>query len=157
MFVEFEKISNDARCWVYILEKPISKIKCKIEDFLKQVCQNWTSHKNEIIASFKIYNDQFIIMFAEDNISGCSIDNSYNLIKNKLISFNINVISNSNIGILQNNKISFFERSQLIIYVNNRNISMETEMINTTVKNKDDFNKNWILPLNKSWIVNFIK
>ena len=98
MFIQFEKISDDARCWVYTLEKPLSKIKCEIEGFLKQVCQNWMSHKNEIISSFMIYNDQYIIIFAENNISGCSIDNSFNLIKNKLISYNLNLISNSKIG-----------------------------------------------------------
>ena len=30
-------------------------------------------------------------------------------------------------------------------------------MVNTTVKNKEEYDKNWILDINKSWLVNFIK
>ena len=31
------------------------------------------------------------------------------------------------------------------------------KMINTTVTNKKEYNKNWILEINKSWLTNFIK
>ena len=30
-------------------------------------------------------------------------------------------------------------------------------MINTTIQNKNDYNKIWILEINKSWLANFIK
>ena len=30
-------------------------------------------------------------------------------------------------------------------------------MINTTVQTKDEYDKKWIVEINKSWLVNFIK
>jgi len=157
MYVSYNKLNKRARCWVYITEKPIVEKKKLVKSFLKNLCQEWTSHGEDVISSFKLYKENFIILFAEDEISGCSIDSSSGLLRENLNQLKIDIQPNSKIGIFIEENIEFKDRSALIKLINNRELRLDNKMVNTTVKNKEEFDKNWILDINKSWLINFIK
>lgn len=157
MYVSYNKLNKRARCWVYITENPIVEKKKLVKSFLKNLCQEWTSHGEDVISSFKLYKENFIILFAEDEISGCSIDSSSGLLRENLNQLKIDIQPNSKIGIFIEENIEFKDRSALIKLINNRELRLDNKMVNTTVKNKEEFDKNWILDINKSWLVNFIK
>ena len=157
MYVSYNKLNKRARCWVYITEKPIVKKKKLVKSFLKNLCQEWTSHGEDVISSFKLYKENFIILFAEDEISGCSIDSSSGLLRENLNQLKIDIQPNSKIGIFIEENIEFKDRSALIKLINNKELRLDNKMVNTTVKNKEEFDKNWILDINKSWLINFIK
>ena len=99
MYVPFDKIDESAKCWIYILEKNINFKSDEINLILKSLCEKWKSHNNEVVSSFQIYRDRYIILFAEEGISGCSIDSSNRLLRYELDRLNINVMPNSKIGI----------------------------------------------------------
>ena len=80
MYVPFDKIDENAKCWIYILEKNINFKSDEINLILKSLCEKWKSHNNEVVSSFQIYRDRYIILFAEEGISGCSIDSSNRLL-----------------------------------------------------------------------------
>ena len=84
MYVSFDHIDKTAKSWVYSLEKKCSNHIQDLDFFLKDLCENWKSHNQPVKASYIIYEDSFIILFAENSISGCSIDNSNKLIREKL-------------------------------------------------------------------------
>ena len=157
MYVSYNKLNKKARCWVFITDKPIIENKCIISGFLKNLCQNWVSHGKGVVSSFKLYKENFIILFAEDEISGCSIDSSSALLRESLNQIKIDIQPNSKIGIFIGENIEFKDRSTLIKLISNKELSAENKMVNTTVKNKEEFDKNWILDINKSWLINFIK
>ena len=157
MYVSYNKLNKRARCWVYITEKPIVKKKKLVKSFLKNLCQEWTSHGEDVISSFQLYKENFIILFAEDEISGCSIDSSSGLLRENLNQLKIDIQPNSKIGIFIEENIEFKDRSALIKLINNKELRLDNKMVNTTVKNKEEFDKNWILDINKSWLINFIK
>ena len=157
MYVSYNKLNKKARCWVFITDKPIIENKYIVSGFLKDLCQNWVSHGKGVISSFKLYKENFIILFAEDEISGCSIDSSSALLRESLNQLKIDIQPNSKIGIFIGENIEFKDRSTLIKLISNKELSAENKMVNTTVKNKEEFDKNWILDINKSWLINFIK
>lgn len=157
MYVPFEKIDENAKCWIYILEKNINFKSDEINLILKSLCEKWKSHNNEVVSSFQIYRDRYIILFAEEGISGCSIDSSNRLLRYELDRLNINVMPNSKIGIFIENKIKLEDRSSIINLIQANKLQPNNKMINTTVTNKKEYNKNWILEINKSWLTNFIK
>ena len=64
---------------------------------------------------------------------------------------------NSKIGIFIENKIKLEDRSSIINLIQANKLRPNDKMINTTVTNKKEYNKNWILEINKSWLTNFIK
>ena len=157
MYVPFDKIDENAKCWIYILEKNINFESDEINLILKSLCEKWKSHNNEVVSSFQIYRDRYIILFAEEGISGCSIDSSNRLLRYELDQLNINVMPNSKIGIFIENKIKLEDRSSIINLIQANKLKPKDKMINTTVTNKKEYNKNWILEINKSWLTNFIK
>ncbi len=157
MYVPFDKIDENAKCWIYILEKNINFKSDEINLILKSLCEKWKSHNNEVVSSFQIYRDRYIILFAEEGISGCSIDSSNRLLRYELDRLNINVMPNSKIGIFIENKIKLEDRSSIINLIQANKLKPKDKMINTTVTNKKEYNKNWILEINKSWLTNFIK
>ena len=157
MYVPFDKIDESAKCWIYILEKNINFKSDEINLILKSLCEKWKSHNNEVVSSFQIYRDRYIILFAEEGISGCSIDSSNRLLRYELDRLNINVMPNSKIGIFIENKIKLEDRSSIINLIKANKLQPNDKMINTTVTNKKEYNKNWILEINKSWLTNFIK
>tara|TARA_B100002052_G_C15732009_1_gene529116 strand:+ start:134 stop:607 length:474 start_codon:yes stop_codon:yes gene_type:complete len=157
MYVPFDKIDENAKCWIYILEKNINFESDEINLILKSLCEKWKSHNNEVVSSFQIYRDRYIILFAEEGISGCSIDSSNRLLRYELDRLNINVMPNSKIGIFIENKIKLEDRSSIINLIQANKLKPKDKMINTTVTNKKEYNKNWILEINKSWLTNFIK
>ena len=157
MYVPFDKIDENAKCWIYILEKNINFESDEINLILKSLCEKWRSHNNEVVSSFQIYRDRYIILFAEEGISGCSIDSSNRLLRYELDRLNINVMPNSKIGIFIENKIKLEDTSSIINLIQSNKLKPKDKMINTTVTNKKEYNKNWILEINKSWLTNFIK
>ena len=46
--------------------------------------------------------------------------------------------------------------SEVIKLIKNKKILLSQNMINTTINNKESFEKKWILPLKNSWITKFL-
>src|SRR6188768_266542 len=83
MFVPFQSLPDHARIWIYQSERKItSEEKTIISDTLEAFTQQWAVHGQPMDASFAVLHDQFIILAANDQASGCSIDSSVRTIKN---------------------------------------------------------------------------
>ena len=158
MYIPFEKISDKARAWVYILSKDLNNnITNVLEKHLIEICENWKSHGSLINSSFVIYRNRFVILFAEENtVSGCSIDSTNNNLRKILNQLSIGIDSNSKIGIFINNKIIFNNRIKIVDLIKSKELKLSNKMINTTINNKKDYLNNWVLDIDKSWLNNFI-
>ena len=159
MYVSYNNISPKSKSWVYILSKNIDKnILLDLNAFLIKICKDWKSHGQTTKASYVISNNRFIILFAEDKnlISGCSIDKSNKELRKKLNQLKIDLLPNSKIGIFKEDKIEFFKKIDLINLIKNKKILLSQNMINTTINNKESFEKKWVLPLKNSWITKFL-
>lgn len=157
MYISYDKLTKQARCWVYITNKPMLSNRSLVKDHLKNLCDQWVSHGKNINSSFQLYKENFIILFADEDISGCSIDSSNNLLRESLNQLKIDIQPNSKIGIFIGDKVEFKERSTLIKLIRDKELNLKNKIVNTTIKNKEEYDKNWILDINKSWLVNFIK
>ena len=159
MYISYNNISPKSKSWIYILSKNIDKnILLDLNAFLIKICKDWKSHGQTTKASYVISNNRFIILFAEDNnlISGCSIDKSNKELRKKLNQLKIDLLPNSKIGIFKEDKIEFFKKIDLINLIKNKKILLSQNMINTTINNKESFEKKWVLPLKNSWITKFL-
>tara|TARA_Y100001949_G_scaffold70247_1_gene59491 strand:+ start:2197 stop:2676 length:480 start_codon:yes stop_codon:yes gene_type:complete len=159
VYIPFKKISNKSRAWIYILSEEISeKNKNKLNEYLKNVCEDWQSHGSIIKSSFLISKNRFILLFAEENtVSGCSIDTSFSKLRKILNQLEIGLDSNSKIGIFKKEKMYFFDRIGIIKSIKNKTLERKDLMINTTVKNKEEYMNNWIIKIEDSWLNPLIK
>tara|TARA_A100001011_G_scaffold106342_1_gene112673 strand:+ start:2431 stop:2910 length:480 start_codon:yes stop_codon:yes gene_type:complete len=159
MYLEFKNLSPKARCWIYILQSPLTKVLFKKLDFeLNKVCENWVSHGENINSNYKITDKQFIILFAEENnVSGCSID----ALNNEMIRISnvlgIGLKANSKIGIFKKNIIHFFDKNEIIDLIQKNEFSLSNVMVNTTVRNKYEFESSWKIQIKDSWLKTFLK
>tara|TARA_B100001287_G_scaffold73540_1_gene61048 strand:- start:1451 stop:1930 length:480 start_codon:yes stop_codon:yes gene_type:complete len=159
VYIPFKKISNKSRAWIYILSEEISeKNKNKLNEYLKSICEDWQSHGSIIKSSFLISKNRFILLFAEENtVSGCSIDASFNKLRKILNHLEIGLDSNSKIGIFKKEKMYFFDRIGIIKSIKNKTLERKDLMINTTVKNKEEYMNSWVIKIEDSWLNPLIK
>ena len=159
MYIPLKKISNKSRAWVYILSDDISEIiKNKLSKYLKSICEDWQSHGSIIKSSYAVSKNRFILLFAEENtVSGCSIDASFNKLSKILNHLEIGLDSNSKIGIFKKEKMYFFDRIGIIKSIKNKTLKRKDLMINTTVKNKEEYMNSWVIKIEDSWLNPLIK
>ena len=155
MFVEFSKMPNKSKVWVYPSDRKfnfqeINQITFKIADF----CNTWTTHDKPVVSSFKV-EEWCILLFVDEteyNISGCSIDKSILLIQSLGLEYNINFFNRLNVLFIENNM------TKLLPLLKFKNIiSPNLIVYNTLVKDKLDFLENWKVPVKTTWLSKYIK
>ena len=85
MFVEYQKLPNHSRVWVYQSEREFTQEEI---DFISknaiQFIENWTKHGSDLQGSFTIKYNQFLVLAVDEgfnNVSGCSIDASVHFVQ----------------------------------------------------------------------------
>ena len=160
MFIPFNKISDNYRCWIYQTHQRIGsfekKFICKkLEDF----CEKWNTHNVPVKSSFITEFDYYIILFAEStqtNISGCAIDKQRKIIGKIAEELKIEISSYINTGVFLEKKLIFLSKKEILYKIKKNEINSETKIINVTVKNKKEYEKKWILKIKESWMKNFL-
>ena len=160
MFIPFNKIGDDSRCWVYQVDKKITSLEKKfIEKKIQYFCETWTSHNAPIKSSFIIDLDYYILLFAdgqETNISGCAIDEQRKIIEKISEELKIKISTYNKIGVFINNKLIFLSKKEIIDRINKYEMSSNSEIINITIKNKKEYQKKWIRTIKESWMKNIL-
>ena len=160
MFIPFNKISENYRCWVYQIGKMITqKEKVFISKSLESFCEKWTSHNNSVKSSYVIDFESFIILFADQRInkvSGCAIDEKSRVIRQIGNNLKIKILPYINTGVFINNKLVFLSKEEIISKLNSKEINGNSDIINITIKSKKDYEEKWILKIKESWLKNFL-
>ncbi|WP_435353200.1 hypothetical protein [Emticicia sp. SJ17W-69] len=80
MYVDFDKIPQNARIWVYQTNRQLTDNEAStIENYLKPVVNQWAAHGASLLASAKVLHNRFVIIALDQSFneaSGCSIDAS---------------------------------------------------------------------------------
>jgi hypothetical protein len=160
MFVDFESLDNSARIWVYQSNREFSAnemviIKTKVENFL----QNWVRHGDDLKASYTIMYNQFIVLAVDENfnnVSGCSIDASVNLIKQLEKEFSIDLTNKLNISFKDNDNINVVTLADFQKFAKQEKITPKTIVFNNMVTTKGDFNLKWEVEAKDSWHQRFL-
>ena len=150
MFIPYSNISDNSKVWIYQSDREISIQEInEINQQLKSFCDQWTSHGKPVKSSFKLFG-WFLCFFVDELThitSGCSIDSSVTLIKSIQNQYKIDFFKRTNIAFLYNNKtrvVSFLEFKKYL--------HLNILVYNNLVKTKDEFEKNWLIPLKDSWL-----
>ena len=62
MYISYDKLTKQARCWVYITNKPMLSNRSLVKDHLKNLCDQWVSHGKNINSSFQLYKENFDLL-----------------------------------------------------------------------------------------------
>jgi hypothetical protein len=159
---EFKEMPPHSRVWIYQSEREFSpeetaNIKAKVNEFTAQ----WTSHDQLMKASIEIFHNRFIVVCVDEKTapaSGCGIDKSVKFIQSLEKEFSVSLLDRMNVAYRKNarpddpvgrGKILSSPISEL------KNSGAET-VFNNLVQTKEEFEKNWEVPLEKSWHKQFV-
>ena len=155
MFIPFDKISNSSRIWIYQSNKKFFKDDIKyINDELTLFCNNWIAHNNNLLSSFTIELNYFIILAVDEThfpTSGCSIDSSVNILKKIESKLKINLFDRMLIAVNSNDNIEIINLSEL-----KKKINREMVIHNNLIFSKTDLKDNWKIKVENSWLKKYL-
>ena len=160
MKVEFDKISDESRIWIYqsnddFTESDVDIIHKKSELFVN----NWMAHNKELQASFNILNNRFFVIAVNEEfnpIGGCSIDYSLQLLKDISNTINKNLLDRLTVNYKMGSLIKSTTLKDLKNNLKNGSFSPETVIFNMTVSTKKELLNNFEIKLSSSWLSKFI-
>ena len=111
MLVEFEKLPDTARVWIYqcnrsFTEAELKEIEAQAAAFLVQ----WTAHGADLKAGFELRYKRFLIIGLDQSMnaaSGCSIDASVHFIQALEKRYDVDLLDKMNVSYKQGEFIAY--------------------------------------------------
>ena len=154
MLVEFSKISDESKVWIYSSEKKLNMNQIEyIENKISNHLVNWQSHKKDIEAAVQIVENRFLIIAVDEtkvSASGCSIDSLYRLIQDIELQLSISLLNRLNVYCVINDKIVCLPISNL-----KDKVDSSTLFYDLTINNKFQLS-NFLKPIKNGWCNNLI-
>ncbi|MFQ3352262.1 MAG: hypothetical protein ACI914_001524 [Candidatus Marivariicella framensis] len=155
MIMSFSEMSKDSRIWIYqsnrkFIASELEELNSKIVAFLN----SWASHGSEMLCSYQIKYDRFIIIALDEtktSASGCSIDSCVHFIQGLEKTFEVLLLDKMNVAFKQGEYITYKSIQDFKKLVSNKSVSKKTIVYNNLVVDIDDFNLNWEVPASDSW------
>jgi len=157
MYIPFDALPQSARIWIYQADKKFSsEEKNIISEALETFSNQWLVHGKPIQASYLIAYDQFIILTANDETSGCSIDNSVRIIKSLGESLNINFFDRNRIAFKEKEEVKVILLEDLRAQYEAGVWNGQTLTFNNLITIKQDLEKKWIVATETTWLKRYV-
>lgn len=157
MFVPFQSLPDHARVWIYQSERKItSEEKSTISEGLEAFTQQWTVHGQPMDASFTVLHDQFIILAANDQASGCSIDSSVRAIKSLGDQLRVDFFNRNLIAFQKDSDVTTVMLQDLKKKFEAGAWNQDSLVFNNLVSTKKELEKNWLIPASASWLKRYL-
>jgi hypothetical protein len=155
MFVEFDKIPDTSRIWIYQSNREFSSEEVNVIKFnAKKFIENWTRHGDDLKGSFTIVYNRFIVIAVDENfanVSGCSIDASVRFIQQIQSELNVDLLNKLHIAFKTNDDVNSVSLNDFRSFIGNDKITQDTIVFNNLVNTKADFESKWEVPAKESW------
>jgi len=161
MFVEFEKMPDDARIWIYQSDRNLSNseidmITTKCVEFLAQ----WAAHGSGLESSTKVFNNRFLIICVDENkamASGCSIDSSVHFVQSLGNSMNIDFFKRTEVAFLVEDMVVIESLEDIKNNLTSAKITGDSLTYNNLLQKKSDLADKWIIPCKDTWLNRYFK
>ncbi len=160
-----------ARLWVYQAERTLTQEeKIAFEDATTVFINQWTAHQATLNASFCIKYERFLVVAVDESAtqaSGCSIDKLTHFLQHLQNEFKIQLLDRLQLAFLENNhldnqddnqdkKIITFALKDVKNALESDKINAKTLFFNNSVNILADFQTNWLLPLENTWLKKYL-
>ncbi|MBC3788030.1 hypothetical protein [Spirosoma utsteinense] len=161
MWIDFDKLPDNARVWVYQANRPLldSDINA-INEALQPALSQWAAHGQALLASAKVIENRFVIVGVDEGYnlpSGCSIDSSVRTLRQLGESLSIDFFDRSAAIMTPEEMVQTIELPVLKTAVSTGIVTPETMVFNTLVKTKAEFLTNWHLRAGDTWLKRYFK
>ena len=151
-----ETFSPASRVWIYQCNRLFSLSEAlQIEELLEQFTAAWHSHGTPVKGYANLFFGRFIVLMADETaagVSGCSTDSSVRLVKDIEQLFTVSLFDRQLLAFIIKNAIQLLPLAQVQYAINNNYIGADTVYFNNTVQTKEEFERNWMIPVKASWL-----
>jgi len=159
MLVDFEKLPDHSRIWIYQSSRKLNDDEVAVlGEKLSEFLIHWTAHGQTLEAGFEIKYNRFIVIgLNQENASasGCSIDASVHFIQGLEKEFNTDFLDKMNVTYYSGDYIAYKPLNEFKAMVKAKSVSKNTVVFNNLVNTKAEFLENWEVPAEESWHVRF--
>lgn len=160
MLVDFDKLPDNSKIWIYqssrkFFPKELPQIIQKIEGFLT----SWNTNGNEIIASYQLKYNRFIIVAVDQTLDGLSvdaIDDSVKFILQLQAEYNIELLDKMNVCFKQGEYVQYKDLIAFRKLLKNKAVNSKTIVFNNLINIKEELEDNWEIPITESWHNRFL-
>ncbi|MEM6318208.1 MAG: hypothetical protein AAF960_11095 [Bacteroidota bacterium] len=151
----YDILPDTTRVWIYQAQAPLPTEKiAEIRRHLTQFVTSWVSHNNQLRAFGDIYHNQFIVLMVDESqagASGCSIDKSVRFLQQIEQHYNVNLFDRMTFTYKEGETVKSANRMEFKALYEAGSINDQTLVFDNLVKNKGEFDKQWVKPLGESW------
>lgn len=160
MFVEYSKLPESSRVWIYQSEREFTEKEITfISENAKAFIEKWTRHGDDLKGSFTIKYNQFLVLAVDEgfnNVSGCSIDASVHFVQELEKTLQLDMMDKMNISFKDGNHINIVKMSAFKDFVKDNKINGNTIVFNNMVATKKELETSWEIEAEKSWHKRFL-
>ncbi len=160
MFIPFKDLAPTARVWIYQCNRFLSFEETEsIKNLAYEFVNDWTAHKQNLLASFEILDNLFLVIGVDENVvdaSGCSIDKSVHFIKQVERFFDVDLFNRFNLAFKSNHEIKIMNVHELAAQFKANLNANEVLVFNNLVSTKNELENEWLVPVEKTWVNNFL-
>jgi hypothetical protein len=146
----------DSRIWIFQSERYLSAQDIQdIDELLQPFIARWKSHGDRVKGYATILYNRFILLMADESetmVSGCSTDGAIHIIKEIENKFQLQLFNRFNLAFLINDSLIQLPLTAVPQALKDGNLQPDTPYFNNTVLTKQEFENNWLIPLENSWL-----
>ena len=153
----FSHLPAHARVWIYQANRRLSDAEVAELDAAGNVfLSEWLSHGQKMHAGFKVLHNFFLIFSVDQTAvppGGCSIDKSVRFVIEAGNKYGIDVTDRLQVA-FKNNKgeIEVVHKNVFESLFREGKVSGNTEIFNNLIQTKEELEKEWLIPVSKSWL-----
>ncbi|MFK7907571.1 MAG: hypothetical protein AB8B69_20710 [Chitinophagales bacterium] len=152
----YNELSAESKIWIYQSSRLFNNSETlAIQQELADFTQQWAAHGKGLKAHGNVYYQQFIVLIVDENAhgaSGCSIDSSVHFLKNLQQKYDVNLFDRLTMAYKNaSNQVVTANRASFQKLVNTGEINDNTIVFNNLVRNKQEFENQWEIPMAQSW------
>jgi hypothetical protein len=146
----------DARVWIYQADRNLNEyevLQCK--QTLQSFSQQWTSHQMPLKAATEVLYNRFVVFYVDESaneVSGCGIDKSVNLVKQIEQLLGVDFFNRTQITYQTNDDVKAFALADAKKLFAENVINGDTIIFNNLVNTKHELDTEWKQQLAESWL-----
>ena len=161
MYIDFDKLPDTARVWVYQANRPLTDGEVNtIDEALRPALGQWAAHGQPLLASAQVVENRFVVVGVDEGYtlpSGCSIDASVRTLQEIGRAMDIDFFDRSAAVQVADGSVQTFALLAIKTAVTDGLLTPDTTVFNTLVKTKTEFLSGWRIRAIDSWLKRYFK
>lgn len=132
----------------------------EVEAILDKFMSKWNTHGEALTADYAIPYDRFIVIAVDESsvsTSGCSLDSLNRIVKKIEREFNFGLLDQMRVSYHLDNEIYTLPLIEFKEKVRSGEIPEHANVFHNGVRNLQEFEENWEMPLVESWVSTLLK